>query len=179
MYLLILRRTPVVTCARAPCRRNPARREDRIRQATKFGGFNYSGLQSSQWRIAIASSMFGSGTGFGHSMDAKFFVQEQHCARCDKQFVAILTSWSRTSGEKQNDAIETKRDFWNISGSFSYRHVTKKNDFLFHWNTLNNDWSVDGERPPAGSWTKFTIMKKKKKPLLEGHMLAGERLTKI
>ena len=45
--------------------------------------------------------------------------------------------------------------------------------------TVGDYWNADGERPPSASWIGFTRYTIPKKPLPDGHMWAGERLTKI
>ena len=69
-----------------------SRRQDTA--SFKIWRYNHSGSQSSGWRetIAIASSIFGSGAGFGYSMETELSVQKQDCTRYDDKFAAILTS---------------------------------------------------------------------------------------
>ena len=69
-----------------------SRRQDTA--SFKIWRYNHSGSQSSEWRerIAIASSICGSGAGFGFSMETELSVQKQDCTRYDDKFAAILTS---------------------------------------------------------------------------------------
>ena len=71
---------------RAPRRRNPASREDKVPQASNFGDTTTAD------HTAIGPSICGSSTRFGYSMDTELSVQKQDCARYDDNLAAILTS---------------------------------------------------------------------------------------
>ena len=63
--------------------------------------YNYSGSPSTQWRertSSIASSICGSGTGFGQPMDTDWLMRKQDCTRYDEQFAAMLASREQALG---------------------------------------------------------------------------------
>ena len=77
---------------RAPCRRKPTSREDRIPKATKIGGTITADHKVLNEENAIAPSICGSSTKFGYSIGTVLSVQKQECTRYGVRCAAILTS---------------------------------------------------------------------------------------
>ena len=99
IYLLIFRRTPMVTCANA--QRSRELHADGILKVEKTGYHNQQHFGSTitanrkvhnEEQVAIATSMCGGDTRFGYSMDTQFSVQKQNGRRYDGMCAAILTS---------------------------------------------------------------------------------------
>ena len=56
---------------------------------------------------------------------------------------------------------------------------TQTNLDVLQEHQIDEYWHADGERPLSGSWVGFARFTILKKPPPDGHMWAGERLTKI
>ena len=79
---------------RAPCRRNPESREDRIPEATQYGDARAGDhkVLNEENESRLHHRHAGGSTRFGYSVGTKLSVQKQDCTRYDEKFAVILTS---------------------------------------------------------------------------------------